>query len=204
VGFWCSQPATTGGQTPLGPTADVLDNLPAELVKRFEAGGVRYERWYHPFVDLPWQDVFQADDPSDVDRICRESGIEATWHDGGVLHTSHVAQATILHRASGRRVWFNQASVFHSSALPPAVQEMFRARFGERLPRNAFLGDGSPIAAAEIAEITAAIERVTWREPWETGDVIVVDNEAVAHGRAGFTGSRSVLVAMAGLGGAGQ
>lgn len=200
VGFWCKLPAARGGETPLAPTAGVLDNLPDDLVERFDAHGVCYERWYQPFLDLPWQDAFQTDDPAEVDRFCVASGVEATWHDGTVLRTRQRSQATILHGPSNRRVWFNQAGVFHPSALPPEVERALRARAGERLPRNVLFGDGRPIPAQDIASILASVERVTWREPWQADDVVIVDNEAVAHGREAYEGGRSVLVAMAGVG----
>jgi hypothetical protein len=200
VGFWCKQPAASGGETPLASTADVLENLPDELVARFDEHGVCYERWYQPFLDLPWQDAFQTDDPAEVDRFCAASGTEAEWHDGNVLRTRQISQATLLHAPSGRRVWFNQAGVFHPSALPPAVEQALRARAGDRLPRNVLFGDGRPIPAEDIATILASVEHVTWREPWELDDIVIVDNEAVAHGRGSYTGARSVLVAMAGEG----
>ena len=35
------------------------------------------------------------------------------------------------------------------------------------------------------------------RFPWEAGDLLVLDNHMVAHGRRPFTGPRRILVAMA-------
>ncbi|TLZ54349.1 MAG: TauD/TfdA family dioxygenase, partial [Gammaproteobacteria bacterium] len=35
------------------------------------------------------------------------------------------------------------------------------------------------------------------REPWQAGDLMLVDNLRTAHGREPFEGSRQVLVAMA-------
>jgi hypothetical protein len=36
----------------------------------------------------------------------------------------------------------------------------------------------------------------TVREPWRNGDVMLIDNMAVSHGRDPYRGSRRVLVAM--------
>jgi alpha-ketoglutarate-dependent taurine dioxygenase len=201
LGFWCVHPAASGGETPLAPTDRVLRALPAELVERYEAHGVRYERWYQPHLDLPWQSVFQADSPAEVDRICAAAGIETQWHDGGVLHTRQVAQATTVCPASGRRAWFNQAHLFHVAALPAAARQALRATVGDRLPRHAQLGDGQPIPDRDIEMIQAAFASAAWHEPWCGGDVLLVDNIAVAHGRRPFTGDREVLVAMAGIAG---
>ncbi|MEU4445611.1 TauD/TfdA family dioxygenase [Actinosynnema sp. NPDC050801] len=201
VGFWCRQPAREGGATTLASNAEVLAGLPTDLVRRFTASGVRYERWYQPFLDLPWPEVFQTDDPLEVDRVCAGMGIETSWYDGGaVLRTRQAAQATI--RRDGREVWFNQVGLFHPAALPADTAAALRARAGDRLPRNVLFGDGSPIPDEDVAAVNASAGRATWREPWQADDVLLVDNEAVAHGRDAYVGERTVLVAMAGVGGA--
>ncbi len=199
LGFYSDRPASSGGQTPLARTDEVLDRLPGEAVDRFTESGVRYERWYHPNVDLPWQEVFQTDQPAEVDRSCAAAGIEASWHDG-LLHTSQLAQATVRHPVSGRRCWFNQANLFHPAALPESVVSSLRATYGERMPRTVRYGDGAPIDPATVHLIEAQFQAAAWAQPWWSGDVVLVDNMAVSHGRQPYRGDRRVLVAMAGVG----
>ncbi|MGY5311385.1 TauD/TfdA family dioxygenase [Nocardia gipuzkoensis] len=197
LGFWCDHPATQGGMTPLAPTDRVLELLPRSLVDRFEADGVCYERWYHPHLDLPWQEVFQTGDPQGVEALCVAAGIETHW-EGELLRTRQTAQASVSHR--GRPRWFNQASLFHPSVLPAHGEAALRQSVGDRLPRNAWYGDLAPISAGDIAVIGEAFDAASWRRPWRTDDVLLVDNVAVAHGRTPFRGARRVLVAMAGSG----
>jgi alpha-ketoglutarate-dependent taurine dioxygenase len=47
-----------------------------------------------------------------------------------------------------------------------------------------------------VETIRAAIAAETRSFPWQTGDILLVDNMAVAHGRAPYEGERRVLVAM--------
>ena len=197
LGFWCTQPATEGGATPLARTDRVLEMLPAALVDRFETLGVCYERWYHRHLDLPWQEVFQTNNRSAVHKMCAATGIDVHW-EGELLRTRQVAQATLKHR--GRRVWFNQASLFHPAALEPSAEEALRLSVGDQLPRNAHYGDLSSISADDIAEIREAFSSASWHRPWDIDDVLLIDNLAVAHGRMPFRGERRVLVAMAGSG----
>ncbi len=200
LGFRCEQPARSGGETPLASAAEVLRSLPAELVDRFRRLGVRYERWYHPHLDLPWSEVFQTTDPDQVQALAAADGIEVTWFDGGILRTRQRAQGVVEHPVTGVPVWFNQAHLFHPAALPVQLREELRRSFGDRLPRTATFGDGSPIADEEIALILAAFDRHRWCFRWQADDVLLVDNVAVTHGRNPFDGPRRVLVAMAGVG----
>lgn len=201
LGFWCVEAASTGGGTPLASTAQVLAALPSALVGRFDRHGVMYERWYRQHLGISWQETFQTDSVAAVDEICAEMGITSEWHDGNVLRTTQIAQATVAYPPTGQRVWFNQANLFHVAALQAAVAQELEQAVGGRMPRSARFGDGRPIASADIEAIEEAFRAANWCSPWRDGDVLLVDNIAVAHGREAFGGSRRVLVAMAGRGG---
>ena len=71
---------------------------------------------------------------------------------------------------------------------------MFRE---EDLPRNAFYGDGSKIEASVLEEINEIYQQETVTFPWQEGDILMLDNMLVAHGRKPFIGPRKVLVGMA-------
>ncbi|MFD8559676.1 TauD/TfdA family dioxygenase [Streptosporangium canum] len=199
LGFWCTIPASSGGETPLAATAQVLERLPPDLVARFSAHGVRYDRWFRPGLDVTWAETFQTEDPAEVDRVCADAGLTTEWHDDGeVLHTTQLAQATHMPAAAARPVWFNQANLFHPAALPDDVAAVLRELPADRLPRNASFGDGSPIPDSDITTINTTLTDCSWRRPWVTNDVMLVDNVTVAHGRRPYQGTREVRVAMAG------
>lgn len=191
-------PASEGGQTPLADSALVYDRLPAETRERFERHGVMYVRNFGHGLDLSWQEAFQTADRGEVDAYCAERDIQTEWLGCERLRTRQVVQAATRSRATGKMVWFNQAHLFHISSLPAHVEDELRESFAEdELPRNAMYGDGSPFDAADLAEIRAAYaaEEITF--PWQPGDITIIDNEQFAHGRRPYSGSRSLLVAMA-------
>ena len=72
-------------------------------------------------------------------------------------------------------------------------------RSANRLPRNAYYGDGSPIEAEVLDTIRAAYREETRAFAWERGDVLMLDNFISVHGREPYTGERKVLVAMTDL-----
>ncbi|MEU1310632.1 TauD/TfdA family dioxygenase [Streptomyces cinnamoneus] len=196
VFFFCALAAASGGETPVADSGAVLDRLPAGLVERFAERGVLYTRTYRKGMGLSWQEGFQTDDKGRVESYCRDNDIQTEW-DGDVLRTRQRRDAVITHPVTGRKVWFNQAHLFHVNALPEDVREGLLELCGEDgLPRNAYYGDGTPITAEEHRAVTAAFEETTLAEEWSTGDLMMVDNILTTHGRRPFTGDRKVLVAM--------
>ncbi|MFF3001659.1 TauD/TfdA family dioxygenase [Kitasatospora sp. NPDC057940] len=194
--FLATRTPHTGGQTPVADSRAVLARLPAELVEKFSALGVRYTRAYHDGIGLSWQEAFQTEDRGHIESYCRDNGIAWEW-EGDLLRTSQVRPALTRHPVTGETVWFNQAHLFHIGSLPARTTEALLAVFPEQnLPRNAYFGDGSPIDADTLAEIHAAFDRTTLAPDWTQGDVMVVDNILASHGRAPYQGDRTVLVTM--------
>jgi alpha-ketoglutarate-dependent taurine dioxygenase len=198
IWFFCARAANPGGATPLADSRAVLAAIPPRIRDRFEAKRVMYVRNYGNGLDLPWQKVFGTSERSVVERFCAQMGIACEWNEDGELRTRQVCQAIAEHPVSRERVWFNQAHLFHVSNLEPSVREGLLAALGEEeLPRNAYYGDGSPIEEAVLEEVRAAYRACTVEFPWQTGDVLLLDNMLVAHGRGPYQGARKVLVAMA-------
>ena len=197
LAFCCLLPPQTGGATPLADMRQVSSFIGEELLDRFEKNQVRYVRHYHPYVDLSWQNVFQTSDKSEVASFCAEREIGHEWLDEETLRTSETCQGVITHPATGERLLFNQAHLFHASSLGETIASSLIDTFGtDRLPRNAFYGDGSEIPADDLATVRAALARCSRNFPWEKGDVVWIDNLQVSHGRQSFTGPRKVITAM--------
>ena len=77
------------------------------------------------------------------------------------------------------------------------MRESLTALFREEdLPRNVYYGDGTPIEESVMQEIGVAYDRATVAFPWQQGDILMVDNMLVAHGRKPFSGARKIVVAM--------
>jgi alpha-ketoglutarate-dependent taurine dioxygenase len=198
VFFFCSLPAESGGETPLAYSRKVFELLSPKLREKFVEKGVMYVRNFGDGLDLPWQHVFQSADRAEVDRYCNAAGIEVQWKDGNRLRTRQVCPAIVTHPRRGETVWFNQAHAFHGATLEPALRRFLLEEMGEEeIPRNAYYGDGSRIEDSVIDEIREVYRQVAETFTWQTGDVLILDNITVAHGRAPFTGTRKVLVAMA-------
>lgn len=65
------------------------------------------------------------------------------------------------------------------------------------LPFTTRFGNGDPIGEDVIRLLNDVYEAHTAREPWQAGDLLLVDNVRAAHSRYPFEGPREVLVTMA-------
>jgi alpha-ketoglutarate-dependent taurine dioxygenase len=195
--FFCELPAAEGGMTPLADSHRVYQRIAPDIRQRFAARKVAYVRNYGGGADLSWEQVFQTSERSAVEEFCRHAGIEYQWRADGRLRTRQVCQAVASHPHDGRPLWFNQAHLFHHSSLAPDVRQALLEVFGEDdLPRNATFGDGTPIPLADLEAVRAAYRDEMVAFPWQRGDVLLVDNMAVAHARTPYHGERRLRVGM--------
>jgi alpha-ketoglutarate-dependent taurine dioxygenase len=195
--FHCMQPAAEGGQTPLADVRRVYARIPLDVRDEFERRGVLYLRRFGGRFGLDWRDAFQTDDRGALERYLAAAAIEWEWQ-GDVLRTRQRRPAVAAHPRTHERSWLNHAVTLHVSSLEPGKRRMLLKMFGERdLPNNVFYGDDAAIEDEVIEIVRAAYETEAVALDWELGDVLIVDNLSVAHGRRPFRGGRRLVVAMA-------
>ena len=197
--FCCVTAPHEGGETPIVDSRALLKSIPADVVDQFRQKGVKYVRNLHAGrgLGLSWQSVFETDDKAVVEEYCREGGVEFKWKDDGGLWLSQVRPATAMHPLTGEEVWFNQADQFHPTEMDEQTRRAVLSIIKEDgLPKNAYFGDGTPLDVTMLDQIRAATRTQMILFPWRTGDLLMVDNVLVAHGRMPFTGPRQILVAM--------
>jgi len=191
--------ASEGGETPIASSRNIYKRIDKSIKEKFETKGIMYVRNYTPGVDLSWQDVFQTEQKDEVDKFCKDNGIQFQWNSSSPeLTTKEVCQASIKHPSTGELVWFNQAHLFHISSLDEGDRLSLIRELGENnLPRNTFYGDGSPIELEALEHIRKVYNEEKIKFKWQKGDIMILDNILTAHAREPFKGERKVVVAMA-------
>jgi alpha-ketoglutarate-dependent taurine dioxygenase len=196
--FLCQHPAEQGGETPIADCRRVFAQMNEAVRDRFAEKGWMYVRNFGEGFGLDWQTVFQTADPAVVEAHCLKNGIQLEWKEGGRLRTRAVRPAITQHPKTGEPLWFNHATFFHVSTLEESVREALLDEFPEEeLPANTYYGDGSPIEPEALDHLRSLYRRETLSFPWEKGDVLLLDNMMVAHGRSPYSGHREILVGMA-------
>lgn len=197
IAFRSVRPATRGGETLLVDSRAVLAALDPALVAEFRAKGVCYVRTMGLGVGLDWRKVLRVDTQAQAERHCRARGLAWRWLDEDVLQTRSTRPAVEKHSVTGEDSWFNQAQHWHPWFLGDDVrQELIDAFGAETLPRDCCFGDGSTIDDAAMAHIRTVYEQLEWSVALAAGDVLIVDNVLLAHGRNPYAGPRELHVAM--------
>lgn len=195
--FFCQVAAETGGATPLVDAALWLESLDPHVRAAF-AGGVRYQQNLHDGMGLgkSWQETFETDDRAEVERFLAASGATWEWTAEG-LRVIQVRPSTIRHPVTGAEVWFNQSDQWHPAALDDETAKVMAEVMGEdELPQSVRFADGSPIPGEYVIQVRDRGLEAAVDVEWRAGDVLLIDNLLVAHGRRSYTGDRRVLVAM--------
>ncbi|MFI1534804.1 TauD/TfdA family dioxygenase [Streptomyces anandii] len=196
--FACLTAPAEGGATAVADGEEVLRALPRELTERFEREGWLLTRSYNDEIGASLEESFGTDDRETVENYCRAHSIDFAWQPDGSLRTRQRRAAVVNHPVTGRRCWFNQIAFLNQWTLAPEVREYLVDEYGEDgLPFNTRYGDGTPIGEDVVELLNATYDRHTRREPWQKGDLMLVDNIRTAHSREAFTGERQVVVALA-------
>lgn len=205
--FFCVIAPQSGGETPIADSRQVYNKIDKKIIKKFNDNKVMYKRNYTTGIDLSWQDVFQTAEKKEVDVYCANNNIQYVWHDadadadanGLELTTQQICQATVKHPVTREDVWFNQAHLFHISSLDETDRNTLLSIVSEdKFPRNVYHGDGSAIQIEDLHHILEVYESEKIIFQWKKGDVMILDNVLMAHGRNPFGGERKIVVAMGG------
>jgi alpha-ketoglutarate-dependent taurine dioxygenase len=146
---------------------------------------------------VSWEEFFQTRQQAEVEAKCQAEGVEWEWMADGSLKTQRVGQAVRKHPRTGEEVFFNQVQLHHAACLEIGVRESLERMYGaEGLPRQLYFGDGEEIGEEEIMEVGKAYEEEAVSFRWKEGDLLMLDNMLVAHGRNAYVGERKIIVAM--------
>ena len=214
VAFFCEITPGGGGQTPLCDMRRVLEKLPKDLVKRFEDKGLMLTRQLpetkEQGYEVTWPTMFGTSDRKEAEAFAAKRGWRLEWtDDGGVRVFQKPSPTTKSHRATGEKIWFNQAHLLHREYAPwkgdflgwspeqKAEADRLRPALSKRFFYHSTHADGSEISVADLETIRRTIDDTTTMFFWRAGDLLICDNKLVSHGRQPYTAPRKILAALA-------
>lgn len=193
--FFCEQPAATGGATPLCRSDVLWERLVARrpaFARDCLAKGLRYSN-VMPGENDPtsgmgrsWQSTLKARTRAEAEARLAGLGYAWEWLPDGCLKATTPVLRAVWDLGDGRKSFFNQ---------------LIAAFCGWKDARNdpakaITFGDGTPLDREAVLDAVALAEELAFDVPWQAGDVALVDNYVVMHGRRPFTGTRKVLASL--------
>lgn len=166
--FYCLQPSRGGGATLVCDGQALFEALAPADQARFLASPLIYERRQPR---AAWQDHYWASSEAELRRYLQEQGQDFELLPDGTLLTRF--QTSALRYRDGRYAFTNNFLGFAQTQLQNP-QARGRVSFA----------DGHPIDAGLVARIASRAQALTRAIEWQRGDIGLVDNSRMLHGRS--------------------
>ena len=190
MAFYSRKSARIGSQTTLCDGEQLFKNLPDSLKSLFSNSMVvsrtlpsalwkRYVANEHPQIN----DIQQVTQARLQELMAMLPGQTGTLNKQGELYYQLCFSPILTSTPNGQKAFAN-------AILGPS--------FNYETPHYHFQ-DGSPLSNATKAEITKLAEQCTLELAWQDGDMVLIDNTRVMHGRRAIEGDpseRQLVIAM--------
>jgi hypothetical protein len=202
IAFFCKQAAAVGGETIIGSMRQFMQLLEPEIREKLAKHSIRVVRNFAPagttktVVEnsdaIGWDDAFYTQSRTEVEQCCRRLGAEFTWNEGGSLTIVNVMKALTDHPQTHET--FYRSHIHASRVGSGELDAASLAR--QHRPTGYILDNGETLSPREARHIQSIFGQIERSFPWNNGDVMILDNLQVAHGRNPFSGGREVVVAL--------
>jgi alpha-ketoglutarate-dependent taurine dioxygenase len=208
IAFFARQVARCGGETIIADFRRLSERISGPLREKLQLRGIRNVRNYGPAAECepeyidnpdqrPWNHSFFTDSRSEVERLALSLGMTTVWHADGSLTVINQMDAFTTHPVTGQSLYRNNIHAGGRLNYTGKHAEAERALLAiQTMPTGTFLGDGSSLDPDELAQLSRLIDEVTISWPWSDGDIMILDNLQIAHGRNPYEGRRETQVAL--------
>lgn len=176
IWLWCERTAGAGGETTVADGTKIWARLAPEHRRLFETKRLKYA--FGGTVEGV-AELFRVA-PEDLHAtLARHAPALSYTQDGNALAFTYLTPAVQKTKFGGAPTFANFLLFSQTSAAcghPEAPRVMAMLRFE----------DDQPVPPALVAEIQAIAEPLTYEIRWQAGDMVMIDNTRMMHGRRGF------------------
>jgi alpha-ketoglutarate-dependent taurine dioxygenase len=163
-----------------------------------------------------WDEMFGTTDLQKINEIAKKNRFTLDWQGGESLLITNDQKGFRKHDLTGVTAWHNHIQTFHVDSAVHEVWNIFKKQKTFRSLGVAVLlsiltlikklngpaaydvhvtyGNGDEFESKEIKELCQLFWSNLVAYPWQKGDLLLIDNFAVSHGRLPFKGERRILV----------
>jgi len=214
IAFFCYQPANFGQKTTIiGDMNRVTCDIPKHLIEKYTDRKLRLRRYLPSRTNVTsslglkksWEEVFLTHDLTQLKAIAENKGWNVIDHANGDIGLIQEALEP-LRQVGNKFVWCNQAHVFSLSSQKYWADVDGRTDEYNRLCEaqdgpieytdHICHDDLTPIDSEESLALFKIMEKHCEYIELEQGDVILLDNYQLGHGRTTYHGDRKIYVSL--------
>lgn len=193
--FFCETPPDIGGETPILESAEVvrrMEVLHPQFMQGLEGSGVKYIRNmpqdddHTSAIGRGWKSTFLTTSKEGAEAALRELGSTWEWTDEETLKTVTKQLPAIRYDArTGTKNFFNSIIAAYTGWND-----------SRNVGKEAVLVNGKVCDNQPMEDAVKIMDEIACSFTWETGDVLLVDNNTCMHARRPFTGPRRILASL--------
>lgn len=175
--FWCLAPPSRGGETTVCDGVEIVRRMPASLRAAFEGRTLEYRQLATPEVLIYW---LGSAEPASLVSPYADCPYQFFVNPAGRIARSFTRPALTTPVFSEEPCWNNFILFAH---------------YHLGMPNFPTFEGGEPIPLPLIEEVKAIADAVTAPIAWRKGDIAILDNWRVMHGRNAIEDARERLIA---------
>nr|WP_256386546.1 TauD/TfdA family dioxygenase [Hydrocoleum sp. CS-953] len=166
--FFCANPPLKDGETTVCDGEQFFHELSSsmkDLLSRKKLKFCAHQK------NEDWQRVFKTNDLNVVKEICNNQGKEVQINEDGSINLVFISSA------------------IHNSTMaenPVFINSLLAGKHLNPKGKNIRFDDDSEITDEIMSELNEIAEKITIEISWQKGDILMIDNTRIMHGRRAF------------------
>ncbi|MBE8998907.1 MULTISPECIES: TauD/TfdA family dioxygenase [unclassified Nostoc] len=164
--FFCANPPLEDGETTVCDGRQFFNEISSSTKELFSKKKLKFNV---RISQEDWQKKYQTDDLNQLEEMCRKNNTHLTVNEDQSILLEYISPAIIPSRCGKYQVFIN--SLLPTKQLNPKIINF---------------EDDSEIPEEVVSELNEIAEKITTEISWQKGDILMIDNTRILHGRRSF------------------
>ncbi|MEH2455285.1 TauD/TfdA family dioxygenase [Nostoc sp.] len=164
--FFCANPPLEDGETTVCDGRQFFNEISSSTKELFSKNKLKFTV---RISKEDWQKKYQTNNLNTLEEICQKNNTHLTVNDDQSILLEYIFSAIIPSRCGKYQVFIN-------SLLPTKQLSQKILKFE----------DDSEIPEEVVSELNEIAEKITTEISWQKGDILMIDNTRILHGRRAF------------------
>ncbi|MDZ8079099.1 MAG: TauD/TfdA family dioxygenase [Nostoc sp. DcaGUA01] len=164
--FFCANPPLKDGETTICDGRQFFNELSSSTKKLFRKNNLKFTV---RMSEEDWNKKYQTNDLSKLEEMCQKNNTHLQINADQSILLEYICPGIIPSRCGKYQVFIN--SLLPTKQLSPKILKF---------------EDNSEIPDEVMSELNEIAEKITTEISWQKGDILMIDNTRILHGRRAF------------------